>query len=101
MSDEIHIVVQWKQSGGSADFRRPDLLARYLREHLPRVLFRVDLEGRQLRHALAEEYVADLRARMEIDPLAAGVAAVIAAAHDKPPGWDDYYLTCTHDVRIP
>lgn len=101
MIEEIHIVVRWKTHGGTAEFRRPDLLARYLREHLPRVLFRVDLEGRKMREELAAEYVADLHTRQDMDPVTACGAATIAAAHDKPPGWDDYYLSLTHDVKIP
>lgn len=92
MKGQIVVTISIKEYG-AGDFQRSDLVARWLRENLPVVLFRGDIDP-----TLKEERrVRSDQALLKGD---CGRAAELLGRDSKLEGWDDYYLALRAEVNI-
>ena len=96
---EIVIKCTWKEEG--PDFRRPDQLVRFLRDSLPKVVARGDIEKLGVDAQMlgtSEELAQKAIAHIKAGELNSAIA--ILSDPPKPEGWDDFFLHLRYEIQL-
>jgi hypothetical protein len=89
---QIKITVKWRCTD---DFHRGDLIAKYLREHLPTVLSKGDIQ--EMDSAWKRDVIEEAIHHVMTGQ---GVGFIREAFSSKRYGWDDFFLFLDYEVSL-